>query len=691
MITANKTTLRQRQQGVVAVMAAVMMITLIMFLAVVVDTGRIFLEKRSLQKNADLAALETALLYCRDQTMDDAGRRSVALDALSADRNDFKGNFGDEDEDGDIKVSLGRVQGGGAGGRVFTPNSAGENGKAVEVKLTRTIPASLFQQLWPSSPGDIDLYAEAVAQACEPTAQLAISGNIVSIDSTQSELLNAILGGLLGTTLNLNVADWQSLVDTDINLLNYMDALASELTLDAGSYDSVLSSEVSVSDLLNVAADVLPTGNTATLSALNLLSGAIPGATPLVKLGDILELQTGTDEAGLDSRLSVLDFVQSTIQLANSESGIVANLPTNLLGLANATIRLQVGEPPKLSAIGNPELVKLDPDGPNQIYVRSAQLRVFISLDLPALDNALDPLLDNALVSSVADTVNDLLALDLIGVLSNLLGSSEEQEISIRVLPSPRLDVVINAGHSEARVSDYSCAGEDKTLDVETNSQLLSASLGQLGNSTEEASTQAFSDTELEMSPFPILDIGEVLVRKTCLVVCYKEYWTGSSWSSNPANAQRTAFTGGGIGLRWAPSPDSGTVSGTPLDYENYPDETYLPDVDNGMGQNAFQTFSEEDLLASLTDTIGGIGVEFYEPNGDGNGITGSGLGLVTTLVGSTANTLVSTINSTINSALSPILDPVLNQVLQLLGANIAAAEVGGSMTCENDKVRLVM
>ncbi len=71
--------------------------------------------------------------------------------------------------------------------------------------------------------------------------------------------------------------------------------------------------------------------------------------------------------------------------------------------------------------------------------------------------------------------------------------------------------------------------------------------------------------------------------------------------------------------------------------------------------------------------------------------IGGNGLGTVLSLVGSSANTLVSTISSTLSATLSSVLDPLLNQTLQLLGANLAETEVGAGLTCENDKVRLVM
>jgi uncharacterized membrane protein len=700
MITANKTTLRQRQQGVVAVMAAVMMITLIMFLAVVVDTGRLFLEKRSLQKNADLAALETALLYCRDQTMDDADRRSVALDALSADRNDFKGNFGDEDEDGDIKVSLGRVLGGGAGGRVFTPNSAGENGKAVEVKLTRTIPASLFQQLWPNSPGTITLQADAVAQACEPTAQLTMRSNLATVDSSRSELLNSLLGGLLGTTLNLGVGDWQSLLDTNLNLLGYFDALATELNLDAGNYDSVLTADVSVGELLDVAADVAQAaGDTTAVSALGLISLAIPPATPLIALEDMLEIQSGTEEAGLNTNLQLMQLVQGSIQLANTESGIEANLPIDL-GIVSATLKVRVTEPPMFSAVGNPELAKNNPYGGDAIYVRSSQIKVFASLNLPVF-STLDPLLTSSLVSGVANLVSDLLSLELLEAIGDLLciGTCTDEIIDIRALssanpsgPSSRIDVLISAGQGEARVTDYSCniTADEKTLTTPSQSSIASVAIGQMD------SANAFSGDPLTVEPIPVIDIGKITARRTCLtsLICGSaSYKKGVSWVSNIEDADRVSFSGGGFGLKVSPQdPSDGNpteATAQSLTFENHPDETYLPDIDQKLTENAYLEISSEGAVSDVAGILNGIELEFYEP--EGGSIGGNGLGNLIYEIGSVIEPLLDGVTDLLDAALAPLLDNILNNVLGVLGASLANADVGAAMTCENEKVRLVM
>ncbi|MFP3560702.1 pilus assembly protein TadG-related protein, partial [Paraburkholderia sp. SIMBA_049] len=49
-----------RQPGAIGLMAALTMAAALLCLVVVVDTGRLYLEKRNLQRVADMAALEAA-------------------------------------------------------------------------------------------------------------------------------------------------------------------------------------------------------------------------------------------------------------------------------------------------------------------------------------------------------------------------------------------------------------------------------------------------------------------------------------------------------------------------------------------------------------------------------------------------------------------------------------------------------
>ncbi len=684
--------LGSRQAGVISVAAAVVMAALVMFLALTVDTGRLFLEKRALQKQADLAALETALSYCRDQTLDDAGRLAVALDVLSAERNNFQGS------NEDIVVELGVVQSVDDGnGGTIKQFSIDSDGKAVRVTLSRTINASLFAQLTPNSDKQIQVIATGIAQACQPIASLNMRSNILSVDSSKSDLLNALLGGLLGGTINLSVAQWDGLLSANLNLLNYLDALAVDIGLQAGDYDGVLSSSVSVGDLLDIAADVLELdGNAVSVSALRDLSLAVPGAAPLLRLDEFIEVQTGSPEAALDVNLQAMQLVQGSIQLANSKSAISADIPVSVLGLVDTTIKIQVIEPATIVAVGNPEYASAAPFGSDAIYVRSSQLRTFISLDLPIVGatlSSLTSLLTNPLLSGITGTVNSLLSLDIFGLLGSLscliLCDIEEELLDIEVLSEPRLDILLNAGNGDGRVTAYSCDDDgNKSLDALSTSSVVEVKAGSLGSDANSAAINAFAASDPTVEAIPILDLGTQRVRYQCtlLLICWTEFWDGSGWNSDPASAQRDAFTAGGLGLRLDTSVLAGSET---LQYLNSPADSFLPEYGVIPTDDAYQSADTSSLVSGLEGSLLGLDLEFYAPSG--NGIAGSSLGGLVALVGAVSEALNSAVEAVVSSALSPILAATIDELLDTLGIGLAEAELGATMSCESDKVNLTM
>jgi uncharacterized membrane protein len=397
-----------------------------------------------LQKNADLAALETALRYCRNQEIDvdllTLANLQAQGEVFSPERNNFQGDVS------------------------FT---ASLDGNAVEVTLTREVPASLFERLLPDH-APLTLRAVATAKACEPTAQLTIRNNTaLSVDSSESDLLNAVLGGLLGTTLSLDVGDWNGLLNTNINLLSYLDLLAIELGIADGEYNSVLTTDVELADLLSVAADVLnlETGSEVAINALSAIESTIPITIPPIKLGDLIVVQPESDESALDVGIKLMELVQGSIQLANSETAIAATIDSSLLGLAGVLIQLKVSEPPQISAIGNPQDAQENPLGPNKIYVRSAQVRAFVSFmtTLP-------------------------------------LGLSE-------VIPA-RLDILINVSNAEAYVTNHLCSGGEKTLGVDSATSVAGIKIGSLGGTQEQAAINAFASADPAVNLAKIIDLG---------------------------------------------------------------------------------------------------------------------------------------------------------------------------------------
>ncbi|HEY0914038.1 MAG TPA: TadG family pilus assembly protein [Solimonas sp.] len=667
----------QKQRGSIVIFAA-LGLSLGVILLSIADMGFLYFYKREYQKAADLAAM--------------AGARSLHLSCATArttGSNNALQNLGNKRHNAPV-IECGDWDG--RRDQAFDP-TATENLNAVRATISGVPPRFLpFIQ-------SHTLTASAIAIANQPLAQLRIRSTLATVNPGQGTVLNAVVGGLLGGSLNLSAGAWDGLVHTDLNLLNYLDALAINLGLSAGDYDSVLNTQVSVGTLLDVAATALQQGggsggtanvNAALLGLQNLVGANLPGLSPLVRLGDLLNIQTGTPDSGLDVGLNLFQLVQGSVQLANKNCVACANLPITVPGILSSNVRVRVIESPQLSAIGNPERARLDPLGEDRIYVRTAQVRTLISLDLPAtLATTLEGLLNNTLVSALTNTVNDLLSLNLLGLLQGLscvLACDIQRDIiDLRVLPTPRLDINIDAGGGRAYVNDYSCANEpDKSLTVPTYTAAAELRIGKMGTTAADAATKVFASSAAPtVDPVPILDIGTKRVRYQCtlLLFCSTTYQTDTgTWSSNAALAKRNAFAGGGIGLK----ADLPIASTNTTQVYTQPPAGGLPKIGEDP---AYKSVSSSNIVTSLRNTLLGLQLQFYQPTGSG---LGNGLGNVVFLVGSVINGLVTTVMNVVNGLLGPLLDPLVNLLLEQLGVDLNKVEVGANLSCSGGGATLV-
>lgn len=660
---------RPRQRGSILVNVAAGLSLMVILLGAI-DLGLLFYYKREYQKAADLAAL--------------AGSHELAngcAAAISAGTDNANTNLSAYTHDTPtIQPGVWKT----TTDPRFVAGCTGDQ-NAVRALIFGDVP-TVFR-------GTQNISAEAIAVAMNPIAQLQIRSTVAALDDG---LLNDVTGSLLGGAVSLSAASWQGLLDTDINLLNYLDALALDLGVDAGNYDQVLGADVTLGQLMGVAADVLNQGGgtgdvgAAALGLEELSVLSLPAFSPLLQLGDILAVQAGTPAAGLDTTLNVLSLVQGSVQLASSECAVCATVPIDLPGVAGVQIRAQVIEPPQLSAIGRPDLAAADPLGPNKIFVRTAQARVLVSLELPvvgAVLTNLQSLLSSPLLIGVTGAVNSLLSLDLtdlVSSLSCLIACDIQEDITdIQVLPSPRIDVYIEAGEGQAYVEDYSCgSGGDKSLDVPTQTAAADIRIGSLGSSAADAANAVFAKpaTSPEVEPVGLLDIGSYRARYQCtlLLFCTTTWRTSTgTWTNNKSLAQRTAFSGGGIGIK-AEVPVAST-SGTEL-YSD-PPAGDLPEVGE---EPSWHSVSSSEIVDSLTDSLTGLDVEFYDATDGGL------LGGVLSLVGGVASTLVSTLEGIIDAALAPLLDPLVDFLLNSLGLNLNQVDVGANLSCEGGGGTLV-
>lgn len=297
---------------------------------------------------------------------------------------------------------------------------------------TRVVPTSIAAgvgALFSPGPASLNTRLTATAVAAPavlpPLAMLTIGSTALVVDSSKSAALNLLLGKMLGGSLNLSAVGWQGLVDTNINLLSYLNQLAVDVNVSAGNYTELLNKKIKLTQLLDTAITVLQAGGTTANVAVSGLTDlkVVAGSTELA-LGQLLQLQTGTPSSALNTNLQVFQLVEAFVQLANSQNGIVVDLPLNIPALVNGSVRVKVIEPPQLSAVGNPALAKANPMGPDRIYVRTAQVRTVLSLNLPPLLTGVTGLpaaiLNTSLISGVTDALNNVLHLNLGGALQSV-------------------------------------------------------------------------------------------------------------------------------------------------------------------------------------------------------------------------------------------------------------------------------
>lgn len=452
---------RDRQRGAIGLMAALTMALALLCMLVVVDSGRLFLEKRTLQRIADMAALEAASLNgtC-------AGSNTASAYAVqSATRNGFTVT----DNSRTLTTRCGTLTTGADSRRSFSVDAT--RSEAIEVVVSHSVARSIAAGIGAMfdthpTPENIPLTAVAVATPpLPPLAQLTIATTLATIDSSKGALLNALWGGLLGGTLNISAAGYQGLANANVNLLKFLDQLAIDVNAKAGDYTSLLGSNIAISQILNTSLKVLPQSAPAAQAAINSLNVLVGNTT--VKLQDLIDLQTGAPAAALNTSLTLFNLAQGLVQAANSNNALAANLGLNL-GVANVTAKVKVVEPAQLSAIGDPS------KNPQNIEVRTAQVRTMLSVDLSPITAGLKN------------------ALTFLGPL-----------LSLSVAPTP-LDVSIEISPATTHVTGYSCASDaTKSLTVATTTSAAVVKAGIINTSAWSSSSSA-----LTVSPAPLASLS---------------------------------------------------------------------------------------------------------------------------------------------------------------------------------------
>lgn len=335
------------RRGGVAVMAAVGGALACLMAGVVVDLGSVALQARRVQGAADLAALAAAA---------DLDHAQAAAAATVQD------NLGP----GVVTVAatgLYRADPGTAPAARFAADALGPNA----ARVTVTAPATLYfgryllgRDDWP-----VTRTGTAATAASDPLAMIAIGSRLASLNAG---LANQLLSGLTGSTVSLNLMDYRALADADVTLLDFTDALATDLDVRAGDYDALLEHQVDAGRALDLL-ELLAGGQAG--SALDRLAVAADGLT--FKLGELIGLEAATPQAlkgGLSARVSSLELAHAIIEVGAGPRQVRLDTGAQT-GLASLDIWLAIGERPNRS----PWLTVTDAGDP---VIRTAQARLYL-------------------------------------------------------------------------------------------------------------------------------------------------------------------------------------------------------------------------------------------------------------------------------------------------------------------------
>lgn len=291
--------------------------------ALAVDAAALNLERRQLQSAADLAAI-----YAAGDPAHAAARAELAL-----------ADAGYDPLPETIIVQPGHY----APDPSLPPETRfrADAGPLNAARITLRQPGKIhFASVLGLPPPTIGVTATASAT---PRAAWSIGSQLASLDGG---VVNAVLGGLLGAELSLSLMDYNQIAAVDIGLLDFLDALAGEIGLVAGSYSELLASDVSLGAV--AAALASASGGDAVLVRLaGLVDDSITvEMARLIAADGLVGLGIGTS-AAVEASVDALGLLTAAALVADGTRHVTLALGADLPGLAGIDVALVVGEPPQ--------------------------------------------------------------------------------------------------------------------------------------------------------------------------------------------------------------------------------------------------------------------------------------------------------------------------------------------------------
>lgn len=352
------------RKGNMAILFAVALGASAVVSAFATDAAALYNERRHVQGAVDLAALAAARdpsngLQIARQALGDAGLigGSVALADLTAAAASTR-----------LAVSPGHYQADPA----IAPDQRFVAGQqpynAVRVRFEQ--PGTLFfARTW--SP--IPVLSAAAIATIAPQVSFSAGSRLASLSGG---IVNGVLDGLLGSNVALTAADYNALLTAKVDLFGFMDALAQQLHVTAGSYDDLLRLRVTHGQLAAALVNVLagPEKLAAQKLANTLGHDGTLALADFLSLGQFGRLGIGGTGNPLSTGLSALHILAASAGLSDGSHQVALNLTAGVPAPVGIAIELAVGKPAQggsFYAIG-----------PNQTVVRTSQARVRLAASL---------------------------------------------------------------------------------------------------------------------------------------------------------------------------------------------------------------------------------------------------------------------------------------------------------------------
>lgn len=365
---AGKGFLRSRA-GNLATLTALLSPAMLLLAAFAIDEGSLYVEQRDAQGLTDLAAI-TAAAHVDDaeeaasRTFFDNGYRALTVDGQGRINPDQKTG-----ETGQVSIEQGRYSADASlpvGDRFL---SGGTPYNAVRVHFSKVGTTWFGHSLLPTPKISVSAIAGTSSEAA-----FSIGSRLASLDDG---IENALLGALLGTHLSLSAMDYNALLSADVDALDFANALATQLHVSAGTYDTVLQSKATVGQIAAALGSVKGLDTDAKAALDKIAAASIDATLPmkdLLDLGPLAQLALGDPSGDLHPTLGVMELLTAGAALASGGHQVAVDLGTAIPGLLKTTLLVTIGEPPQHSpwfSIGETGAI-----------VRTAQTRLSVAIEL---------------------------------------------------------------------------------------------------------------------------------------------------------------------------------------------------------------------------------------------------------------------------------------------------------------------